>query len=333
VFKAWLLPAEQWAAEATARAAVGVTAAVVPIAAEADRGAVNRALAAAQAAGLEPYLWVEVARDEAAARAHPEWLSEPQHTEWLELFPEQDWTGRHAVVYPWICVNNRAVFEYARDRVCRLVNAIDAPLAGVFVSDIQGGPVGCGCGNDLCRSWDNSPGEKIAPSPYERPETFFSVVFLNELRRRLPGMTLVPIICEECEAGITMDGIDSPDELLGKCHGVPCRPCSTDYYPRLIDSLVDEPRVGLLSFYKLWRRNVPLWGPEAGWVGAVLRRYRERDPAQRLISVLQGWDVSEAELSAQIAQSRAGGSAGYLVAGMAMDQSFWPVERADDGQS
>src|SRR4051794_20499309 len=63
-------------------------------------------------------------------------------------------------------------------------------------------------------------------------------------------------------------------------------------------------------------------GPEAGWVGAVLRRYHERDPDQRLISILQGWDVTETELAAQIAQSRAGGSAGYLVAGMEIDQSF-----------
>jgi hypothetical protein len=76
------------------------------------------------------------------------------------------------------------------------------------------------------------------------------------------------------------------------------------------------------------RRNVPLWGPEAGWVGAVLRRYHERDPAQRLISVLQGWNVTEAELATQIDQSHAGDSAGYLVAGMAIDQSFWPVERS-----
>ena len=111
---------------------------------------------------------------------------------------------------------------------------------------------------------------------------------------------MVPLICEECEAGVTMDGIDSPDEQLGECHGVPCRPCSTDYYPRLIDSLKEEPRVGLLSYYKLWRRNVPLWGAEAGWVGAILRRYHERDPNQRLISVLQGWDVTGAELEAQI---------------------------------
>jgi hypothetical protein len=326
LFNGWLLEAERWLMEAPRLAARGATAAAVPIAGEAEAETVGRALAAARAAGLEPYLWIEVARDEAAARAHPEWLSEPQHTEWLELFPEQDWTGRRAVVYPWICVNNRAVFDYALDRVARLVKAVREPFAGVFLNDIQGGPAGCGCGNDLCRSWDNSPGEKIAPSPYERPETFFSVVFLHALRRRLPGTALVPIICEECETGITMDGIESPDDVLGECHGVPCRPCSTDYYPRLIDSLRDEPRVGLLSFYKLWRRNVPLWGPEAGWVGAVLRRYHERDPAQQLISVLQGWDVTDAELAAQIAQSRAGGSAGTLVCGSMIDQSFWPVE-------
>jgi hypothetical protein len=73
---------------------------------------------------------------------------------------------------------------------------------------------------------------------------------------------------------------------------------------------------------------VPLWGAEAGWVGAVLRRYHERDSAQRLISVLQGWDVTDAELAAQIAQSEAGGSAGTLVCGAVIDQSFRAVEAA-----
>src|SRR5436190_21406547 len=117
MFNGWLLPAERWPEEAAARAAAGVTAAVVPIASEDERETVTRALTAARQAGLETYLWIEVARDEAAAQAHPEWLSEPQHTEWLELFPEQDWRGRHPVVCPWICVNNRAVFDYASDRV------------------------------------------------------------------------------------------------------------------------------------------------------------------------------------------------------------------------
>jgi len=96
VFRGWLLEAERWPAEAAGLAARGVTAAVVPIATAAEAVTVARALVAARGAGLEPYLWLEIARDEKAARAHPEWLSEPQHTEWLELFPEQDWTGRHA---------------------------------------------------------------------------------------------------------------------------------------------------------------------------------------------------------------------------------------------
>jgi hypothetical protein len=89
--------------------------------------------------------------------------------------------------------------------------------------------------------------------------------------------------------------------------------------------------VGLLSFYKLWRRNVPLWGEEAAWVGAVLRRYQERDPRQQLLSVLQGFDVSPAELEAQIRQSRAAGSAGHVVIASPLDQSFRPVDRSATG--
>jgi hypothetical protein len=326
-FRGWYLNASEWPLAARGVAGSGYSAAIVPITREEEREEVARAIAAARAEGLAPYLWIGVARDEEAARAHPEWLSEPQHREWLELFPEEDWTGRSPVVFPWICVNDRAVFAYAAGRVTRLVRAVDSPVDGLFLSDIQGGPAGCGCGNDLCRSWDNSPGEKIAPSPYESPEIFFSLVFLAEMRRRLAGVTIIPVICEECEAGIEMDGIAGPDEILGECHGVPCRPCSVDYYPRFIDALSGEASVGLLSLYKLWRRNVPLWGDEAGWVGAILRRYLGRDPRQRLLSVLQGWDVSSAELEAQIRQSRAGGSAGHIVIASPIDQSFRPIDR------
>lgn len=329
-FRGYLLSAGEWPTEARRVADAGYTAAIVPLdAAEAETEAVDRAILAARATGLSAYLWIGVARDEAAARAHPEWLSEPQHREWLEIFPDQDWTGRNPVVYPWISVSNQSAFAYAADRVQRLVEAVATPVDGLFLSDIQGGPTGCGCGNDLCRSWDNSPGDHIAPSPYESPAVFFPLVFLNEMRRRLPGVNLIPVICSECEAGVTMDGIESPDEILGECHGVPCRPCSVDYYPRFIDALREEPRVGLLSFYKVWRRDVPLWGAEAGWVGAVLRRYRERDPGQRVLSVLQGWNVTPAEREAQIHQCRSAGSAGYIIAASEIDQSFRPVERDD----
>jgi hypothetical protein len=40
------------------------------------------------------------------------------------------------------------------------------------------------------------------------------------------------------------------------------------------------------------------------------------------------WPAEAAGLAAQIAQSEAGGSAGTLVCGAVIDQSFWPVEAA-----
>jgi hypothetical protein len=58
----------------------------------------------------------------------------------------------------------------------------------------------------------------------------------------------------------------------------------------------------------------------------AMARGGARAGGARLISVLQGWDVTGDELAAQIAQSRAGSSAGTLVCGAVIDQSFWPVE-------
>ena len=89
-------------------------------------------------AGLDLYAWVRVGRDPAAADAHPEWLHVPQHDEWLD-----GKQGKHGV-YPWVCVNNREVFAHEKERLASLLQGVRG-LAGVFVSDIQGPPAGCGC--------------------------------------------------------------------------------------------------------------------------------------------------------------------------------------------
>ena len=281
--------------------------------------------------------WIEVGRDAEAALAHPEWMHAPQHHEWLEAYP--DWTGgRIALVAPWLCVNNRGAFDYALERVVRLVEA--APrLDGLLLNDIQGPPAGCGCGNVLCRSWDNSPGEKIAPTPYTNPDVFFSQVFWNActqaLKKRLAKFQIVPIICGECEIGVTMGTVESPDEQRGTCRGIACsRPCALVYWPGLVRSLALEQNgpsaVGLLTPYKLFDRDVPLYGPTAAWVGASLSHYQEYDPNANLIAVVQGWDVTPEELGAQLEQAATHGAGGVLILEEPLEQSWWPLAPPND---
>jgi hypothetical protein len=302
----------------------------------AESGALRAACAAARAGGVPVRGWIEVGRDEAAAGAHPEWMHAPQHHEWLQAFP--NWGGgRTALVAPWICVNNRAAFDYALNRVCRLVEAAP-PLDGLFLNDIQGPPAGCGCGNVLCRSWDNSPGAKIAPAPYQNPDVFFSQVFwracadaiANLSVNALPPSRVFPVICGECEIGVTMGGVESPDERRGTCRGIPCsRPCALVYWPGLVRSLAAErgrpSAVGLLTPYRLFDRDTPLYGGTAAWVGASAAHYREYDPNASLIAVVQGWDVTQDELAAQKEQAIRNGAAGLLVLEEPLEQSWWPV--------
>jgi hypothetical protein len=225
-------------------------------------------------------------------------------------------------------------FNYALTRVSRVAEPLLGAVDGLILNDIQGGPVGCGCGNDLCRSWDNSPGEKIAPSPYLAPERFFSLVFLAAIRGRLPSVPVVPVLCEECQTGIEVDGVLSPDDQTFECRDVPCRPCSTDYYPRLAAATASEPSVGLLALTRLWRRDRAPWGTEGEWVRGVIRRFRACGGAPPFV-VLQAW-ASEAGSAAagweppmaarrEMEVAEANG-AGWLLALSEIDQSWWPVE-------
>jgi hypothetical protein len=289
------------------------------------RSYLQTAIDTIQKAGLAAWGWIEIGRDEEAAEAHPEWMHMPQHPEWLQDFP--DWTGGpQALVYPWVCVNNVETFAWAVQKVRRLANAYPG-LDGCFLNDIQGPPVGCGCGNILCRSWDNSPGIKIAPAPYAQPELFFTAEFVRACQEILSSMPLVPVICSECEIGVTIGGVESPDSLLGSCHSIPCaRPCALEYFPGLAKALEGQSRVGLLALYKLFGRDRPLYGEIAGWVRGVVEHYLRLAPKTNLIAVLQGWDVTAAEREAQVRQAITGGARGILMAEMPIEQSWKPTE-------
>lgn len=218
--------------------------------------------------------WWSAARDPEAAALHPEWMHAPQHHEWLRLFP--DYAGGHpALVWPWIGLGTRAPFDH---ELARFVAAAKAsPYDTILLADIQGPPMGCGCGNPSCRSWDNAPGEKVAPSPYEVPEVLFPLEFFRAARRALPGRRLIPILCPECERGIELEGVADPDgpEGTNLCQGVGCvYPCSTEYWPRLLEAFRHETdRIGLLLTVDGLERNHPVYGEPRAWAHRAHRHY------------------------------------------------------------
>src|SRR5579862_4038489 len=162
-----------------------------------DRDQAEAAVLATRAAGLQAHGWLQVARDPDATALHPEWMHCPQHHEWLRRFP--DYHGAHpAVVAPYIGLNTEAAFRYALAKTVRKIR-LASWAQRIWLADIQGPPMGCGCGNPCCRSWDNAPGPKLASTPYDRPEILFPLEFLSALAAMLPDTTLVPVLCPECE--------------------------------------------------------------------------------------------------------------------------------------
>ena len=237
------------------------------------------AVAAATHAGLASLGWLQAARDLEAAEAHPEWLHAPQHWEWVTLAPLLLGAGG-ATTHPmlvggWIGLNTKAAFAHALATVTQRVLA-NPWCRTLYLSEIQGPPMGCGCGNPCCRSWDNAPGEKIAVTAYQKPEILFPLAFFQAVRAAVPRLEIIPILCPECERGIVLDGVDDPDGPAGTnlCQGIPCvRPCALDYWPRLLAAFRAEvPTVGLLALTQALQKNHPVYG-EPGWALRAHRHY------------------------------------------------------------
>jgi hypothetical protein len=141
---------------------------------------------------------------------------------------------------------------------------------------------------------------------------------------------IVPILCGECEIGIPMGNVFSPDGLLNNCRGIDCSTvCSLHYWPAMVRAFAPEndgpASVGMLTPYKLFGRDLPLYGEPAAWVAATLAHYHSCEPTANLTAVVQGWDVTDVELAAQIEQALAGGATGVLTLEEALDQSYHPV--------
>lgn len=237
-----------------------------------ELGAPEHAYETIARAGLETWAWHRAAYDPAAAAEHPEWMHAPQHPEWLRRFPSYE-GGHPALVAPYIGLSTQAAADHALARLMALPRR-----PRVLLFDVQGPPMGCGCGNPCCRSWDNAPGPKVAPSAYEGAEILFTMRFLRRVRASAPDVTWLPVLCPECERGITLDGVEDPDGPNGTdlCQGVACvSPCATVYWPRLLETAHAEGPVGLLLTVRGLEKDHPVYGPSGSWASRAHRHYGE----------------------------------------------------------
>jgi hypothetical protein len=284
-------------------------------------------LKAAQAimdAGLALYYWIEIGRHAPLADEHPQWMASLQgHPEWRRFhkdFPEPK-EDEIVKVYPWTPVFYQEAFEAHERRVAKLLAEMPA-ATGLFLNDLQGGPSACGCGHPLCR-WTSDYGPL-------RTATFLGddapAKFVAAVKTLAPRSEVIPVWTTECEEH---DGAKD-----GLCAGVGCFKgiCWKAYCRQLAPVAEQSPRLGALLLYKEFQRDLSEYGEPAGWISWGVKSFQAMPKregtrpieAKRLIPILQGWDVTDKELAAQIAQAKSSGASGYVVALSKIDQSWSP---------
>ena len=311
--------------------AQGFNAVVLELDESASKESTRNAAEAIEKAGFSLYYWVEVARNEAMADAHPEWMCSLQgHPDWRRLFETNNDPKEGEVVktYPWVPILYKETFTAHLERIRELL--LDVPEAkGIFLNDLQGGPSACGCGSAFCR-WTSDYGVILTATPYSEKERYFPAVvnaaadFVQAVKELAPASEVIPVWLTECEEHDRPRVCGNVGCYLGYCWR---------YYEQQLDLLVPRiERLGVLAPFRALDRDLPVYGEEAGWVKWALDSYgalppkkeREVIEAERLLAVLQGWDVTEEEVEAQIQRSKEAGAGGYVLSLMRIDQSWKP---------
>ena len=274
------------------------------------------------ASPLELAYWIEIGRCVELAESNPRWMASLQgHSEWRRLFPKFPQPAGDEIVknYPWVPIGYQEAFEAHRERVRKLLEGLPPPRT-IYLNDLQAAPSACGCGHSLCR-WTTDYGPLRTAT---RLDDRASARFVSAIQEMAPTAGIVPVLATECEQA-------DKEEV---CGGVGCFDgICWRAFSKQLDPLAEvSPTIGLLTLYRLFDRDRPRYGPTAGWVGHALESLQSmppiRDgiavPAARLAAVVQGWDVSEEQLRAQVEQANRHGVRQIVVARTPIEQSWEP---------
>jgi hypothetical protein len=273
-------------------------------------------------AKLQLDFWIEVARNPALADAHPDWMASIQtHDEWRRRFPDFPKLSSNTVVkvYPWVPALYEETFDVHLRSIAELLK--DKPLPRrIFLNDLQGAPSACGCGHHLCRwTTDYGPLKTCTRLPNDA-----AAKFVARVKMLSPQAEVVPVWTTECEE----------HDRDGLCGGVGCfkGTCWREWTAQLTPLANEAQRIGVLLPYRALQRDLPVYGEPAGWVAQALKfftvmpaRYESKGvPVDRLVAVVQGWDVEPAQLQAQIRAASGAGASGVVVAYAELDQNWQP---------
>lgn len=272
--------------------------------------------------GLELEYFIEIAHCPPLAEEHPEWMASLQgHEEWRRLFsdfPKLD-PNQVVKVEPWVPILYRESFEAHLKRVASLLKE-KPPATRIWLNDLQAAPSACGCGHPLCRwTTDYGPIKTATPLGADAAANFVVAV-----RKLAPGSEVTPVFAPECEA----------DDQHETCGGVGCYEgaCWKEFTQQLDAVAEVAETVGVACFYKEFDRDHKRYGDEAAWVKVAVDSFAEMPkirkgkgvPSSRLVAVLQGWEVTEDEIAAQVAQAASAGTQGWLIVKTPLDQSWTP---------
>jgi hypothetical protein len=273
-------------------------------------------------AKLALHYWIEIGRSPTLADAQPEWMASLQtHDEWRRHFPAFPKPAANQVVknYPWVPLLYEETFPVHLQRVEALIDGLPTAQR-IFLNDLQGAPSACGCGNHFCR-WTADYGPITTA---KRLPDDAAAKFLAAVEKMMPGAKVIPVWTTECAEHDKQSG----------CGGVACfgGACWREYNAQLQPVAKQAENIAVLLPLRDFPTGSTGVRQTGEWQATALKSFTEvlpkREgaviPPSRLISVLQGWDVTPTERSAQIEHNLAAGVGGYIVALTKIEQSWEP---------
>jgi hypothetical protein len=150
--------------------------------------------------------------------------------------------------------------------------------------------------------------------------------FVQAVGKLMPGAKVVPVWTTECAEH------DFPKGAA--CDGVTCFTgrCWREYNAQLLPIANVAEQIGVLLPFRDFEPPLSRSGANAEWQKYALRSFTEilpqREgraiPQNRLIAVLQGWDVTSEQEQIQIRHALEAGTGGYILARTKIDQSWEP---------
>jgi hypothetical protein len=281
---------------------------------------------------LDLYFWIEVGRNPALARAHPEWMASlGMHDDWRKRFPRIRplAKGEVAKAWPWVPITYQEAYDAQLARVKKLLGRLPQGYRGLLLNDLQAGPASCGCGNLQCR-WAVDYGVPSTGAKRAGPDA--AAQFVTEVGKAANGKEVIPVWVTECAHEDLAPEKQRPPGgwSTGLCGTVNCFDTCRKKFAEQWSALqaVHRGPTGLLLLHRELQRERKEYGGPGGWMTRTMKYLDDQTakpfPRQRLWLVVQGYDISaEEEAAARRAAAQLQPSV-ILVARSRIDQSYEP---------